>query len=598
MVNPLHKDHGPLVDWRTIEQREFDRLIEALIPLQHQGDNVQIVDGRGGDGGRDAVVLRVDDRTVIYQLKCFPEGFDGKHKGRRKQITNPTKNRIDWGSLEHALEHAPDEWVLVAPCNPSISGWAWIEQLKKTYADRVKITFIGRAQLDGPNWCGGHQDVVRALFTRDETLVKMQIANRERDVLARPGDLSERLRALGGVVDDIDPAWTLDFARVGDVTVQTLRAKHPLAAKTNPITFNFTVHGPATDPRITEFRTAIDYGSFTPAVLPGEFIAGFSAAGSPLVESDELEGVIRAIELHPDIQAPQNQRVSLVLRDSDETMISSDTGAIGRVARGSKGVTLEQVLHSALVLTWRLPTDLAEPGNIGVAFDSSLAMDAGELLKAMRLAQSFSRAATLELQVGSKVVMRGELADTSNERIARQVDGDRALLETVEDLAYIQQETNSYFPVPETIEPLDRIWLRVFRVVLQGGMCFEPQRRARFNMTFKPEAAQDEALKPFLVGRSLMFLVANQNPTLEFGDHTMTLPGELAFVMRSGSLQDSDSVRAGLERGQETPVVVSADTDEHLVVYMPARVPKNSKVEPGPWGLTGINEVAELTQQP
>lgn len=596
MVNPVHKDHGPLVDCRTIEQPEFDRLIEALIPLQHPGDNVQIVDGRGGDGGRDAVVLQVNGRTIIYQLKCFPEGFDGKHKGRRKQITNPTKNRKSWGSLEHALEHAPDEWILVAPCNPSISGWAWIEELKKTHADQVKITFIGRAQLDGPNWCGGHQDVVRALFTRDESLIKMQIANRERDGLAKPGDLSERVQALGRVVDDVDPAWTLDFARVGDMTVQTLRAKHPLAAQTNPITFNFTVHGIADDPRIADFRTAVDYGSFTPAVLPGEFVTRFSATGSPLVEADELAGIIKAIELHPDIHTPQNQQVALVLRDND-TVVTSNTGIVGRISRGSKGVSLEQILHSALALTWRLPLDPDEPDTIGIAFDSTRAMDAGELLKAMRLAQNFSRAQTLELQIGGKVVMRGEFAEASKQRVARQVDEDEALLETVDDLAYIQQETNSYFPVPELIEPLDRIWLRVFRLVLQGGMCFEPQRRARFNMTFKPEAAQDEALKPFLVGRSLMFLVANQNPTLEFGDHTMTLPGELAFVMRSGSLQDADSVRTNLERGQETPVVVSADTDEHLVVYMPARIPKNSKVEPGPWGLTGINEIAELSQQ-
>lgn len=196
----------------------------------------------------------------------------------------------------------------MAPCNPSVSGWAWIGELKKSHKDRVKITFVGRAQLDGHNWCAGHQDIVRALHTRDEILTKAEILNQEKAVLAHPGDLADRVQALAGVVDDVDPAWTLDFSRIGSQIVQTLRPKHPSAQQTNPITVNFTVVGSRDDPDLSALTRALDYGSFTPVRLPGELVTEFRVTGSPLVELDELERAIEAFELHPWCTPPRNSR--------------------------------------------------------------------------------------------------------------------------------------------------------------------------------------------------------------------------------------------------------------------------------------------------
>ena len=595
MGNPLLDDDGPLINWDTIGQIRFDRLIADLVGFQHPEDStVQTPEGRGGDGGIDTLVVEPNGRKIIYQFKYFPEGFDGKHKARRRQIANPVKSRKNWGSLEHALEHEPDEWVLVVPCLPTQSGWAWIETLKTDYSDRVKITFIDRRQLDGPKWCAGHQDVVTSLHTRPELLTKAAILGQERAVLAHPDDLHQRLRALGGVVDDVDPAWTLDFQRVGDTIVQTLRAKHPLAAQTNPINVNFTAKVLPDDKHLAAFQRAIDYGSFTPAVLPGRLVENFQVAGSPLVEQDDVDRVLHVIEVHPSVHTPEGERVALVLRTEDDAVIANSTGQVRRVSPGNKGVTLEQVLHGALMLTWRLPTDLAEPGTVGVAFDSGKAQDAGELLKAMRLVQKLSRARTIELQLRGKALMRGRFAELTQLKIAQQVDDDQALLETVEDLAILQQATDTFFPVPASIEPIDRIWLRVIRMALEGRMCFEPEQRTRLNMTFKPEAAQDEGVTRFLAGESLLFRVTNQKPSKQRGDHEMVLPGVHAFVMRSGALRDADAVRAGLERGEDTAAVITSDSDKHLVVYMPSRIAANTPVDPQPWGLTGINEVAKL----
>ena len=75
-------------------------------------------------GGIDILVKTGDGRTVVYQLKYFPEGFDGKAWGkRREKVTS---------SLKTAGKTYPDldEWVLVYPARPTPSGTVFISKLK------------------------------------------------------------------------------------------------------------------------------------------------------------------------------------------------------------------------------------------------------------------------------------------------------------------------------------------------------------------------------------------------------------------------------------------------------------------------------------
>ncbi len=595
MLNPLDRDAGPLVDWDTIGQPEFDRLIEALVPYQHpDGSDVQAINGRGGDGGRDVVVTEPDGRKIIYQLKCFPEGFDGKHAARRKQISNPAKNPRDRGSLQHALEHHPDEWILVAPCNPSVSGWAWIEKLKREHKDRVKITFVGRAQLDGHKWCAGHQGIVRALHSRDEMLTKAAILNQEKAVLAHAGDLADRVQALGGVADDVDPAWTWDFARVGDLTVQTLRAKHPSAQLTNPITGNFTVAG--SHDELSAFAGVLDYGSFTPIRIPGEMVTGFRMTGSQLVELDELESTLTALELHPEVHIPEERQASIRLLDEAGHPISTNSGIVPRVSRGARGLTFEHVLYGALTMTWRVPADQGTDGSVSTAFDSGRAADASFLLRAIKLDRDLTRAATVELRGRNTTLVRAGLTLQTGAVVDAESEERRAFIETVDDLAYVQQATDTFFPVPESITGLDRVWLRVLRRALEGRMCFAPDAWTTLNMTIGPAILGGEGPELLLAGDSAMLLVSQDSSSVEWADHELHLPKPLAFVLRSATLQDAAAVRSRLEHGESVAVVIKSNRDAHPVVYMPSRVTEGTRLVPEPWGLTGIEEVPEVDQ--
>lgn len=594
MGNPLNRDAGPLVEWDKIGRSRFDQLVEALIPYQHPEDSdVRLISGIGGDGGRDAVVTEPDGRKIIYQLKYFPEGFDGKHRDRRRQISNPSKNQKSRGSFEHALDHNPDEWILVTPCNPSVSGWAWISELQKEHRDRVKISFVGRAQLDGERWCAGHQAVVRSLHTRDELLAKAHILNKETAVLARPSDLSDRVQALAGVVDDVDPAWTLDFARVGQNIVQTLRPKHPSAAQTNPLSTHFRIVGPVDDPRVSAFVRAIDYGSFDPVSLPGELIADYRVTGTSLLEHDELEQAIASIELHPAVRTPE-QQLSILIKNKDDRVTATHSGVVTRVSHGAKGLTLEHILYGVLSMTWNIPKDPGIEGAVVIAFDSTRAADASALLRALRLAESLAGAAKVELRVRATSIMRVVLAESSKGVIKPEAEAGRALVETVEDLAHVQHETNIFFPVPESISTIDRIWLRVLRRALEGRMCFAPEARTAYNAALSPEILKDTERIPLLAGEAAMLLVQPESSTFELDGHEMPLPGPLAFLMRSVRLQDVEAVYSNLERGEIATAVIQSDHDRHVVAYMPSRTSEGTLVVPEPWGLTDIDEVPEI----
>lgn len=90
-----------MVPWETLGQPLFDRLINAFVYRKHSdtGDTVEVIEGRGGDGGLDLLVLAAGGRVIVYQLKYFPEGFDGRFGDRRQQITK---------SFDRAISTRPD----------------------------------------------------------------------------------------------------------------------------------------------------------------------------------------------------------------------------------------------------------------------------------------------------------------------------------------------------------------------------------------------------------------------------------------------------------------------------------------------------------
>lgn len=59
------------IEWERIGQEDFDRMVETLVQRLYQDSStVEVIDGRGGDGGRD-IVVRQGSRIRIFQLNTF-----------------------------------------------------------------------------------------------------------------------------------------------------------------------------------------------------------------------------------------------------------------------------------------------------------------------------------------------------------------------------------------------------------------------------------------------------------------------------------------------------------------------------------------------
>lgn len=46
-----------MIEWRKLDQPQFDSVIELLLRRANKGRRVDVVDGRGGDGGIDVRVI-------------------------------------------------------------------------------------------------------------------------------------------------------------------------------------------------------------------------------------------------------------------------------------------------------------------------------------------------------------------------------------------------------------------------------------------------------------------------------------------------------------------------------------------------------------
>ena len=294
------------------------------------------------------------------------------------------------------------------------------------------------------------------------------------------------------------------------------------------------------------------------------------------------------------MHTPEEQQVTIRLLEGAGRAISTHSGIVSQVSRGTRGITLDHVLYGVLTMTWLIPEDQGTEGSVTIAFASGPAADASFLLRAVRLDRDLTHAATVELRVRNTTIMRGGLTIPTQAVVDVDTEERRSFLETVDDLAYVQQATDTFFPVPETISGLDRIWLRVLRRALEGRMCFAPSTWTAVNMTVGPGILEEEGFESLLAGGPSMLLASQDSSSFEFGDYELPLPGPLAFVLRSATLQDAAAVRSRLDRGESVTVVVKSDLDTHPVVYMPSRIAEGTPVVPEPWGLTGIEEVPEI----
>ncbi|MFI0242273.1 hypothetical protein [Streptomyces sp. NPDC016845] len=379
------------IEWDAIGQPRFDRVVEALVHRLYDATaTVHAVNGRGGDGGID-IDVRQGSRLRIYQLKYYLDGFPTSGRGRRSSIKK---------SFERAIDHDPYEWVLVVPCTLSTGEREFVDSLA---GDRpVQIKIMGRTELD--DRLAVHSDL-EASFTREHLYEYARTYNRERDLLmGGTADLSARVHALGGVVDDVDPHWTLDFARQGDTVIQTLRAKHPRAQQVSPVTIRLKGRTQALDADLsTLLERTIGFGAAEELVLPPEAVEQLSITG-PEWLSQQLSNV-RVIWRREPRDIPAGTEAEVAFLTEPGTVAASYRGTLTDIGQGDTGRCLVlDVDGASLQLLMPHDQDAASQLNYSLSIAGK---DTGTALRAIGLYKRLLGGGSFQISVDGHTVGRG-----------------------------------------------------------------------------------------------------------------------------------------------------------------------------------------------
>lgn len=564
------------LDWDRMGQPLFDRIIEALIHrLYDDLAQVQVVNGRGGDGGLD-ILVTVRGKLYIYQLKYMPEGFSGGFVKRRQQISR---------SFTRAMTHQPDVWTLV-PCTLTIEERDFVNALRKN--DDVTIKVLDRAQLD-PR-LANHPDLVD-YFTRDQARAAAKDYGREQALLTGGlPDLTQRLGALGRVVSGSDPDWTIDFGIHGDTTLYTLRPKHPRAHLTSPIRLTFdNVFGPQHRTTELAWRAAQDFGASDAGTLTPDIVKRLTISGP-----DWIAGTSENVEVSwtPLAGEPrEGALVTLRLLDSHDDLLSSHEGQVTWLKTGSLGYTLEGKFYGVVELQLLFPKEIGDAGKVNVSFDV-----AGTTPNIMRQCLALNR--ELHHCARAAIFIHGEpLANihvSHSEVAGEETTSNFSELELLaEDLEVIQRHCNMFFPVPHTVGGRERLAIRVTRLILEGRCVLQPEMQrltATLNGSYGPE------LRKLLTDEASMLCSEHDDYRLKVGHRELPI-GKVTIFHPQVGVSDAAGLRAALEAGKAAGRLIEfAPVDGgSFRVFMPEKwSDPDAPVVPTAWSLPGLEEPEEI----
>lgn len=554
------------IEWDRIGQPRFDRIVEALVHRLYDATaTVEVVNGRGGDGGIDIRVTS-GGRVRIVQLKYYPDGFPTSIKGRRASIKQ---------SFARAMGHDLYEWILVVPCTLSTSERDFVKGLAAGRS--VKIKIMDRAELD--DRLAVHSDL-EASFTRDQLMEAAKVYNQEKALLCGGArDLAERVAALGGQVDDLDDHWTVDFSRRGNTVIHTLRGKHPRAHEVSPVHIKVTSRSGLDPDLAAAMRRTLGFGLAEEVVLPPEVVESLTITGP-----DWLAGTVSDAEVRwrPAGPAPRaGAAAEILLLDEHKKVTASYSGLLNGLGRGSIGRSVDVELPGG-TLRLMIPRDTSAPATLRLTFSLGK-LDPASALRNLGLQQRLLAGGAFEVRADGKSVGGGHLLPApagERERAAQ-------LRLYVEDLQVLQQHCEQYFPVPADLPAHERIGLRIARLLIEGHCVISPFVPV---LTFTLNGNDSHGLRAALAGGPQSVSATVGEFAVSLAGRTLDLGPVLVFHPRAASENSHHALHA-LDTGHAdgTQVDVRPADGEYYRLYLQSS-PDHQPVVPVPLGLNGYPE--------
>jgi hypothetical protein len=564
------------VDWRHIDERTFNQLVDALLVREYTGNGLiaMAIDGRGGDGGIDidVTVEKTGQFVNIFQVKYFPEGFSGGHIRRRGQIKK---------SFDMAMsEHHPPVWTLVTPRKVSVQERKAVKDMR--HGRIVRVRFVGPVELDV---LLAKYPEIRDHFLADYAVKLLSAVSRTEAALAKAGDLESESRRIQKQLDGRSQYWGVSFGIAPDGSyVETLYAKRPDAPLREPLSVTLNaVFGPNHEDLRLQFQAGMDYGVSRPLTLPADVVMSFNKMGASWFE-EELEG--GELRLIPHQQAI-GKTVHVVALKADGSRLAAISGTTSNIVSGAKGATVDVVLDGGLTQLWRFPRDISAAGQVTFEFQPP-GHRARDVRSAIRFINALHDAERITIAIDGKPPIPMHLNSTLSPGITVP------LATLVEDLAFIENELDVWLVLPEEgVSNTDRLWARIITRVLQGRVVPYPGIDG-FNFLLTGEASPP--MEGFLTTGGA---IAVSNPAW-----SMSLLGSELFVgdvatfhpdvMAVDGSQHVAALRAG--NGADRRVELEARTGLPFSFYSPSRLPKGRPVVTEEWGIVDAPEVGKLAE--
>ncbi|WP_133754025.1 hypothetical protein ACF3NT_05640 [Naumannella halotolerans] len=539
------------IDWDSMGQPEFDRIVEALIHRIEPADaTVRAYEGRGGDGGKDVEVLYPAGNRKVYQLKYFLGRETGMGVSRRRQVKKSLKKVME-GDVP------PEEWVLVAPCKFTPADYTFIDQLVADY--QLEHAVWDRPKLD--ELLARHLDLAANHLRHDYALEMIKIAGMEAAALTNgAADVVDRMHSLGSVIDGVDPNWGMDVSRVDGLVCVSPRAKHSRSAEVAPISITTEVEFGAEDHVLRDaFRKSVGFGSSRPVRIPAENVRSFKIEGPPLFAREGRNGEIE-LGIHSEARLV-DRPVNVRLLGGGGQFIGGYVGVTKHVGRGTEGVTLELGFASNLVTLEMqfVPTSPNSPVSAALSYEVPEGLMPEVHLEATRLMLDLRTTEVLELEVDGMRAGRfagvgsGLLADTEFVDVLRTVN------QAAEDLVVVQRVTNDRFAMPPELDGRSRAWCRAIRLISEGRCVLAPDLW-RPTMTLTP-AEQVGDSDPFYQGQPVTFYARRTPFTVEiYGRKIIAMPIEMWHP--AVRVVDAASARQSLLAGEQVKVALAAAEPE------------------------------------
>ncbi|MFJ2110269.1 hypothetical protein ACIOHH_37630 [Streptomyces microflavus] len=532
-----------MVRWEDLQQDEkrYAALVSML--LLRLRPRARPVEGAGGDGGKDVYEYDEDNQLIIYELKSFTGRLT---RGRRSQVEK---------SLMTAAQHQPDAWDLVVPVHPTAGEWSWFDGLRKDYP------FV--RELCGLVWLNEklalHDDLVRASVQGPDgyLLDRIRDARAERDVLlGGVPDLAQRYETLMRRASEISPHYGLTVSHAeGGGSEIAIASKDPRTSDSAPILVEGELVFSEDDPAGAELRSryerAVTYGGDVD--LPGAHLRGFRiSAPAELGISGPLPLYEMRIRSHRELLVPALCAQLSVVGASGLPLQSVPLRFYER-SRGARGATLfgsdvaglieVQLRLATGAGTWQVDVTFSEPREYptpATALPVLQVMAHARAGAVVRLAfHAYEMPSTLES------ILDGDWTN----------DDFRTWASLCADLRFIQEATNTSFPIPTQMSGTDASGIRQAARLLRGEAV--SLGKGPLTLSVKPDRAA--ALDVF--SASQQRLVLAREITLQLDGWSAALgtcveycvverPSRLAHVREEVAAGRSASLRLDLPHGE------------------------------------------------